>query len=186
MKLILASNSPRRKDLLRKAGYEFDIIVSPYEENLTSCDPVFTAETFAFGKAQAVFDMLCDNSALVVGADTVVYLDGKILGKPENEIEAVKMLKSLSGKTHKVITGYAVISKNIVVKGSVKTSVTFNDLSEKLISEYINSGLWQGKAGAYGIQDPFALVKSYDGSLNNVIGFPTETVFPIIDKIMKE
>ena len=185
MKLILASNSPRRKDLLKKFGFEFDIIVSPYEEKPISSDPVLTAETFALGKAQSVLDAVNDGEAIVVGADTVVYLDGKILGKPKNELEAVKMLKSLSGKTHKVVTGYALISKNKTIKGSVETAVTFNDLSEDLIAEYINSGLWQGKAGGYGIQDPFALVKSYDGSLNNVIGFPTETVCPIIDKMMK-
>ncbi len=185
MKLILASNSPRRKDLLKKAGYKFNIIVSPYEENLVSCDPVLTAETFALGKAQSVFYAVNDGEVLVVGADTVVYLDGKILGKPKDDKEAVKMLKSLSGRTHRVITGYAVVSRIGVVNGSVKTAVTFNNLSEDLISEYIKSGLWQGKAGAYGIQDPFPLVKSYDGSFNNVIGFPTETVFPIIDKMMK-
>ena len=182
MKLILASNSPRRKDLLNKAGLTFDIIVSPYQEKPVSNDPVITAETFALGKAQAVFQNLCDKNALVVGADTVVFLNGKILGKPENEEQAIKMLKSLSGKTHTVVTGYALVSDNGVICDSEKTQVTFNHLSNKIIDEYIKSGLWCGKAGAYGIQDPFPLVKEYNGSLSNVIGLPVETIIPLIEK----
>ena len=121
----------------------------------------------------------------VIGADTVVFEGGEILGKPKNEEEGVKMLKRLSGRTHSVVTGYAVITKDKIISGSVVTEVTFNNLSDELISEYIKSGLYKGKAGSYGIQDPFPLVKSYKGSLTNVIGLPIETIIPILEKIVK-
>ena len=96
----------------------------------------------------------------------------------------MKIIKNLSNKTHTVITGYAVISSKRISLGYDETFVTFNDLSDKLIEDYIASGLYKGKAGSYGIQDNFPLVKSYKGSLNNVIGFPTEKIFPIICSIL--
>ncbi|MBE7090052.1 MAG: Maf-like protein, partial [Clostridiales bacterium] len=120
-----------------------------------------------------------------IGADTVVFESGEILGKPKSQEEAKKMLKRLSGRTHSVVTGYAVITKDEIISGSVTTEVTFNNLSDELISKYIESGLYKGKAGSYGIQDPFPLVKSYKGSLTNVIGLPIETIVPILEKIVK-
>ena len=185
MKLILASNSPRRKQILETAGYNFDIVLGDFEENEVSKDPVVTAKTFAFGKAMAVFNRLQRSDALVLGADTVVYLKGKILGKPKDEEDAIKTLKSLSGKTHKVITGFALIAENRFICRSVKTKVTFNKLTDEMILQYVQSGLYQGKAGSYGIQDPYPLVKSYKGSLTNVIGLPIEKLKPILDKMLK-
>lgn len=184
MKLVLASNSPRRKELLEKAGFKFEIISSDYDETGFSDNPVLTAETFAVGKAQAVFSAVKEGVA-VIGADTVVFEGGEILGKPKSQEEAEKMLKRLSGKTHSVVTGYAVITSDKIISGSVTTEVTFNNLSDELIGEYIKSGLYKGKAGSYGIQDPFPLVKSYKGSLTNVIGLPIETIVPILEKIVK-
>ena len=185
MKLILASASPRRLELLKELGYPFSVCSSPFEEKDFSFDPVITATAFAKGKAQTVFNGLEDKEhSVVVGADTVVYLDGEILGKPENEQSAKQMLENLSNKTHTVITGYAVISNRRISFGFDQTLVTFNDLSTELIDSYIASGLYKGKAGSYGIQDNFPLVKEYKGSLNNVIGFPTEKIFPIISDIM--
>ena len=185
MKLVLASNSPRRKQLLEETGYTFDIIVSDYDEKAFTDNPVVTAKTFALGKAQATFDMLKDKNVLVLGADTVVYYNGKILGKANSELEAFETLSALSGNTHKVITAYALIGDFGVKQGHLETEVEFNKLSEKLINEYVASGLYKGKAGSYGIQDGFPLVKSYKGSLNNVIGLPTETLIPIINELMK-
>lgn len=184
MKLVLASNSPRRKELLEKAGFKFEIISSDYDETGFSDNPVLTAETFAVGKAQAVFSAVKEGVA-VIGADTVVFEGGEILGKPKSQEEAEKMLKRLSGRTHSVVTGYAVITSDKIISGSVTTEVTFNNLSDELIGEYIKSGLYKGKAGSYGIQDPFPLVKSYKGSLTNVIGLPIETIVPILEKIVK-
>ena len=181
MEIILASNSPRRKELLEKAGIKFKIEPSDFEEKVFSLDPFKTAETFAVGKAKAVLRAL-DGDYLVIGADTVVFLDGEILGKPKDEEHAKKMLKSLSNKMHTVVTGYALLSNKKVVSGFVQTQVTFNHLSNKIIDEYVKSGYCWGKAGSYGIQDPFPLVKEYNGSLSNVIGLPVETIIPLIEK----
>lgn len=186
MKLILASNSPRRREILLNGGYSFEVISSDYEENSFSSDPVLTAQTFAYGKAKAVFDNLkSKDDYLVLGADTVVY-NGSILGKGKNEQDAKNMLKTLSNKTHTVITGYALVCENKQIVSSVKTQVTFNDLTDELIDEYVSSGLYKGKAGCYGIQDPFPLVARYDGSLSNVIGLPEEEIFPLLKELLKQ
>ncbi len=185
MKVILASTSPRRKEILKNGGFDFEIINSDYNENAFSADPVLTAETFALGKAKSVYDKLPNKGGFVVlGADTVVY-NGLILGKGKSDDDAKKMLKTLSGKTHQVITGYALVYNGGQIVGHVKTDVTFNDLSNELIDEYVGSGLYKGKAGCYGIQDGYPLVKSYDGSLSNVIGLPEEAVFPLLKKLLK-
>ena len=186
MRLILASNSPRRQELIRECGFPVEIIVSDYDEVSFSADPFITSVEFAKGKAQRVFTLQQDKNICVVGADTVVYNQGVILNKPKNDLEATKMLEFLSGKTHKVITGYCVKSAFAEESGFVQTLVTFNNLSKNLIEEYVKSGLYKGKSGSYGIQDPFPLVKSYEGSINNVIGLPTEVLFPIIKKFMSK
>ena len=187
MGLILASNSPRRKELLENEGYEFDVIASSYKENKFTSDPILLAETFAKSKASSVFDSVSINDKIIVlGADTVVYHNGEILGKPSNEEQARKMLKDLSGKEHDVITAYCLKNAREEICGHVLTKVLFNDLTGNIIDEYINSGLYKGKAGAYGIQDGFPLVKSYVGSYNNVVGLPTEVVFPLLEKMLKK
>ena len=184
MQLILASNSPRRKELLESKGYKFRIIVSDYEERVFTDDPVLTAVQFSKGKALSVFDSLSDKEGVaVIGSDTVVYHDGSILGKPKDENQAKSMLKSLSGKTHEVISGYAIVTKDAVIAGYDITKVTFNELTDQDINRYIESGLYKGKAGAYGIQDGYKLVKKYEGSLNNVIGLPTEKLYKALEDI---
>ena len=183
MKLVLASNSPRRKELLKKGGYDFTVISSSFEEKISVLDPISVAESFSFGKAINVYNSLKNkDNVIVLGADTVVYYNGIILPKPENELKAREMLNTLSGEKHEVITGYALIAKNLKEIGHDITKVEFNKLSDELIDEYIKSGLYNGKAGGYGIQDGYPLVKRYTGSLNNVIGLPTELVFPILNR----
>lgn len=188
MELILASKSPRRKELLSKFGLEFTVMTSEYKEELFTDNPIETAVAFAKGKAESVFKSLqVKKDKMVLGADTVVFHCGKILGKARNKAEAREMLVSLSGKTHSVITGYAVVDESGTLTGYSKSEVTFNVLSDKMIDEYIKSGLCYGKAGSYGIQDGFDLVKEYKGSLNNVIGLPTECVVPILkNKMIKK
>ena len=184
MELILASNSPRRKELLEAKGYKFRIIASDYEEKAFTDDPVLTAVQFSKGKALSVFDSLKDKDGVaVIGSDTVVYHDGNILGKPKDEKQAISMLKSLSGKTHEVISGYAIVTKDAIITGYDLTKVTFNELTDQDIDIYIKSGLYRGKAGAYGIQDGYRLVKKYEGSLNNVIGLPTEKLYKALEDI---
>ena len=181
MKLILASNSPRRKELLLNAGYNFKIIPSDSEENADkTLPPDKYTESLAYEKAISVFNNNSDS--IVIGADTVVYLNGEILGKAKTEKEAEITLKKLSNATHYVTTGYAIISKDKTIKGSVTTEVTFNDLSSEDIISYIKSNLWVGKAGAYGIQDGFPLVKEIKGDYDNVVGLPIS----VIDKILRE
>ena len=186
MKLILASKSPRRRELLTKFGYSFDVVEAEYNETNVNDSPIDTAKSNALGKAKEVFERLNDSSAVVIGADTVVFLDGEILGKPVDDRHAMSMLLKLSGRERSVVTGWAIISKDRqVVKESV-SKVIFNELELENILEYVKSGLPLDKAGSYGIQDGFGLVKEYNGSLNNIIGLPIEEMAFYIDKIKNE
>ena len=186
MELILASNSPRRKELLGDEGFTFSVVSSDYEEKAFTLDPIKTTLTFAEGKARDVFSKVKDKAnTIVLGADTIVYNDGVILNKPNGDEQAFNMLKGLSNKTHKVITGYCIISQEEMVLDYVTTFVTFNDLSDQLISSYVKSGLYKGKSGSYGIQDPYPLVKCFEGSMNNVIGLPTEAIVPHLKRMLK-
>ena len=186
-KLILASNSPRRSELLNRANLPFEKVVSDYEEIATINDPISTAKGFAFGKAKSVFSALKNSEEyIVLGADTIVVLDDQILGKPTDFAHAKSMLKSLSNRWHYVITAYAILGQDIEIVDCEKTKVLFNDLSDCVIDEYIEKGLPFGKAGAYGIQDGYPLVKEYDGSYDNVVGLPTEKIVPIIKNLIKK
>lgn len=172
MQIILASASPRRRELLETIAPKFAIVPSAFEER-GACGAEDTALAFARGKAEEVFSKHPD--ALVLGADTVVALDGEVLGKPRDEAEAYKMLRALSGRSHDVYTGVCLIKKGARREGVAKTKVTFFPLTDELIVQYIASGSPFDKAGAYGIQDG-GLVKSYEGSYTNVVGLPVETV----------
>lgn len=186
MELILASNSPRRRELLKEYGYDFRVISSDFNESENFRSPVKTVKSFAYGKAKAVFDKLNDKNVVVLGADTIVVFKGEILGKPKSQEHAKDMLSSLSGKTHTVITGFSLISKEKTVVKYVKSRVKFNVLSKQMIDEYVLTGKPMDKAGSYGIQDGFGLVKNYKGSLNNIIGLPIEKMTKIIDKMLKK
>ena len=182
MKLILASGSPRRKELLKEYGFDFTVIPSSFNETNLLLSPELTAKSNALGKAKDVFDTICCDDAVILGADTIVVLGDKILGKPQNTDQAKSMLNALSGKTHLVITGYAIVSKDNVYVDSEITKVTFNQLSDDLIDNYVSTGSPMDKAGAYGIQDGFDLVKEISGSYTNVVGLPIEI---IKDKLIK-
>ena len=184
-RLILASNSPRRKFIMQNAGYKFDIVVSEFAER-TSSDPVETAVNNAEGKALDVWNRLGDEKAAALGADTVVFLEKRILGKPADAQDAKKMLRELSGKTHNVITAYAVAWAGGLKSGYSVSEVTFKGLSDKLIEDYVASGLPLDKAGAYGIQDGFPLVDTYTGSIDNIIGLPLSDVRKLLDGILKQ
>ena len=172
--LILASQSPRRAQLLRQVGFEFDVIPANIEETTdASASPEESGVDLARQKAQAVADQI--KNGLVVGADTLVVLAGKILGKPRNAAEAREMLRFLSGQTHTVFTGFAIVSRpeNLWVTGWERTAVTFRELEDWEIDRYIEIDRPFDKAGAYGIQDTSALfVESIHGCYYNVVGFP--------------
>ena len=187
MELILASNSPRRKQLLTEAGFDFEVIVSDYEEKGAGITPKAMVELYAKNKAQSVFDMLDENqkqNSVVLGADTVVVFNKKILGKPQSSHDAYDMLWALSGKTHTVLTGVCIITPTKTIVKTVKSRVTFNHLNDNIINDYIKTGSPMDKAGAYGIQDDAPLVKRYRGSLNNIIGLPVEKITPILKKVI--
>ena len=183
-KLILASASPRRKQLLADAGYEFEIEVSQKEGEYDGSAPDKFAVRCAINKAEDIF-LGKEDGVVVLGADTVVCLDGKIFEKPIDEADAKRMLECLSGKTHEVITGYALLSKGMRETGKVVTKVTFNTLDNQLIDDYLKSKLWYGKAGAYGIQDGYALVEKCDGYYDNVVGLPVEYLEETLKEFLK-
>lgn len=186
MKLILASNSPRRKEILLAFGYDFKVIASGYEEKAKMLTPKGTAKLFAYKKARNVYDELSEmekENTIVLGADTIVTYGKKILGKPKNEFDAYGMLKTLSAKTHKVITGYAIIGKGVNVNKTETTEVTFNELSDELIDKYIKEKKPFDKAGSYGIQDGYPLTKGYRGSYNNIVGLPIERIIEEFKKL---
>ncbi|MCQ2387747.1 MAG: Maf family protein [Clostridia bacterium] len=180
--LILASNSPRRKELLNKYGFEFEIIKSNFgETNYKSA--LKTVKQNALGKALDVQNRIENKSAVILGADTIVYYKGKIIGKPSSREDAILTLRTLSGKVHKVITGYAIIKGEKKIVKTCITRVVFNVLSEDFIKEYVESGKAMDKAGSYGAQDG-KFVKTYRGSVNNVIGLPIEKMQEKIKKML--
>ncbi|MGM9858258.1 MAG: Maf family protein [Bacilli bacterium] len=172
---ILASQSPRRKELLSKIIKDFVIIPANINEDIKVNTPEELPLILSKLKAEEIFKAHQDD--IIIAADTVVILDNKILGKPKNEKEAYKMLSSLSNRKHDVITGYTILSKEKFISRTIKTEVYFNKLDDQTIIDYIKTGSPFDKAGGYGIQDSeFKLVKQIKGSLSNVIGLPLESL----------
>jgi septum formation protein len=185
-KFILASASPRRKELLTKAGYQFDIVVSNVDESKISADGLPPAEytcKLAIAKAQDVADKFPDK--LVVGSDTIADFNGEIIGKAESAEHAEEITRKLFSQPHKVITAIAMIKKNAGLK-TVEYDVTTVypiKMTDKEIAEHIASETWRDKAGAYAIQeggDKF--IEKIDGSLTNVMGFGME----LFEKMFKQ
>lgn len=170
--LILASASPRRKELLSIAGFEFEVITADIDEVFDpTLAPYELVMSLASQKAGAVAAQYPDET--VIGSDTVVVLDGKVLGKPHSEEEAVQMLKDLSGNTHEVFTGVCLRKGDKTHCFYERTAVNFYPLEDELIASYVASGEPMDKAGSYGIQGKgCVLVKGIDGDYFNVVGFP--------------
>ncbi len=173
MRIILASASPRRKELLNEIVSDFEVIPSRSEERADQkLAPEKIVEELAKQKAESVFAEHRD--ALVIGADTIVYFQGKVLGKPKDAQDAKKTLRALSGRTHSVYTGWCICEGDREETGFCRSDVTFRELSEDFIEEYVKSGSPLDKAGSYGIQDDARLVEKYEGSYTNIIGLPLE------------
>jgi len=171
--MILASKSPRRKEILAQLGFQLQIKSKDIEEISDKVDIVEQIKDISLKKVMAV--AVENPKEFVVGADTVVVIDGKILGKPKSEIDAKKMLKSLSGKSHEVITAYTLINleKNIKITNSVQSTVYFKKISDEEVEWYIKSGEPMDKAGAYGIQGLGSIfVDKIDGDFFAIMGFP--------------
>lgn len=174
-RIILASASPRRKELLSQIGLKFEIMPSDADETFDNTVSIEeNIKRIAYDKAFYVKPDL-DEHCVVIGADTVVSIDNEVLGKPCDKNDAAEMLKKLSGNTHIVYTGYAIIrmSDNKTAVGYEKTYVTFRNLTEDEIEAYISSGEPMDKAGSYGVQGIGAVfVTKINGDYNNVVGLP--------------
>ena len=214
-KIILASQSPRRKELLAQAGFDFEIITSDVEEKITHTKPSDIAKSLSSQKAEDVYYKLIEKygnteagNYLVIGADTIVAIEDRILGKPKDREDAYQMMKLLSGKTHQVYTGVTVVtgveqatSAEYVTgmeQGKIAneqphihtfyecTDVTFFEITEEEIDEYLDASLeWADKAGAYGVQATVGakFVKELKGDYNNVVGLPVARLYQELKQI---
>ncbi|MFP3937381.1 MAG: Maf family protein [Phycisphaerae bacterium] len=176
--LVLASSSPRRKQLLQEAGIAFEAVSPPVAEPVDACErlsPARLAEALAYFKARSVAEDRPD--ALILGADTVVSVSGELLGKPADADDARRMLGMLSGTRQSVITGVALLGAERRCIASETTYVTMREISDHELEQYLTSGEWRGKAGAYAIQETAdRFVTSVEGSFSNVVGLPVELV----------
>lgn len=187
MKIILASGSPRRKELLKMVVPEFEIIVSGAEENLVNnLSPEEQATNLSYLKAKNVFDET-KSDRIVIGSDTIVVKNEKIYGKPENREHAKQMIKELleGDRTHYVITGLSIIIQNNgeckEYKTFDKTKIYFRDMSDAEIEKWLDSGKIMDKAGAYAMQDEFGVyVEKIEGNYSTVVGLPIHKVYDII------
>lgn len=182
-KLILASQSPRRRELIGLLGMPFQAIGPNIQEALDqSLDIEKRIEKLALQKAENVFEN--NQDTIVIGSDTVVVLDNQILGKPIDENDAILMLRKLSGKVHEVITGVAILSAKNRVNYSIKTRVTFNVLTDKEIEEYVASKEPMDKAGSYAIQGKGSLfINKIDGDYYSVMGLPISRIYQNLTKL---
>jgi septum formation protein len=173
--VVLASRSPRRVELLKQLVADFSVVPADIDETPHSHeDPVSYVKRLALEKARAVYTV-SDSHAIVIGADTTVDLDGHIFGQPVDDNEAREMLRRLSGTTHHVHSGVAVVSALGEAVEVVSSSVTFLDIQPEMLEWYIGTGESAGKAGSYAIQGHgSALVASSSGSMTNIIGLPLE------------
>ena len=185
-RLILASASPRRAALLRELGYDFEVVVSAHKEPETPVDPLSpaaVAEALSYYKARSV--ALVRPTGLILAGDTVVTYFGRLFGKPVDRADARRIIQTLAGTTHHVITGVTLLdpaTSRRAIRHDV-TAVTMRPMSEDEVEGYLATGAWEGKAGAYGIQDEAdAFVTQVDGSFSNVVGFPLELIGAMLAK----
>jgi septum formation protein len=178
-KIILASRSPRRQQLLRELGLKFDVVIKEYEEIYPEdLSGSAIARYVAHEKAASFKKGISDNE-IVIAADTIVWCNNKVLGKPLNREDAIRILKEISGNTHEVITGVSLCSRSGEVTFSESTKVTFETLSDEDIYYYVDSFKPYDKAGAYGIQEWIGIVacSHIEGSYFNVVGLPVQRLY---------
>ncbi len=187
-RIILASASPRRQQLLRETGLKFDIIIKDYPETFPQgLDGKSIAEHISHQKAVTFRGELSDNE-IVITADTIVWCDDRVMGKPIDYDEAFNILKAISGNSHEVITGVTIFSNAREKTFSVSTRVTFDTLTDEEIKYYIREFSPYDKAGAYGIQEWIGLVacSSIEGSYFNVVGLPVHTLCKELKEFVKD
>jgi septum formation protein len=208
--LVLASSSPRRRELLTEAGYEFSVVPPPPDIECGVCSesgPAGLVAELAYRKAQTVVGLLQDEAdrrgptiasrccprpgslaPIVIAADTIAECDGFILGKPHDEEHARAMLRQLSGREHRVLTGlclWRLGDRQPLVRVAV-TTLKMDPLSRAQLDEYLASGQWEGKAGAFGYQDRLGWVHIVEGSESNVVGLPMELLAELLAQIQSD
>jgi len=186
IKLVLASNSPRRKQIMKDMGLDYEVIPSNYDEKLESDD-------FSYDKIEDIATQKCldvvrrsDNNSLVFAADTVVVLHNKILGKPYTKEKAFKMLKELSGNTHMVVTSICAVNTKTNRAATLSTTsyVRFTPWTDEMIKDYVDQYLPLDKAGSYGIQElPPNYLDKFEGSFENIVGLCPEAVKTVLTKL---
>ncbi len=182
-KIILASASPRRKELLAQVGYEFEIQVSYKEETYTAITPDEIVKELALLKARDIAKQNSKQNLVVIGADTVVAHAGKILGKPSDKEDAFRMIKGFQGDKHQVYTGVAILNydadgKETIINHAVQTDVYVNAMTDEEIRSYIAKDNVMDKAGSYGIQSGFAVyIEKIEGDYFNVVGLPISYIY---------
>jgi septum formation protein len=186
VRLILASASPRRADLLRAAGFEFEVVITDVDESIRAREsPADYVRRLAAEKSAAAARVVVSGvNPIVLGADTTVVVDGAILAKPADEADAAAMLRTLSGRAHQVLTGIS-LRRGPYELGRVETTtVEFAPLTERDIAWYVASGEGRDKAGAYAIQGLAArFIPRISGSYSNVVGLPVSAVFELLTEI---
>lgn len=181
--IILASKSPRRQELLKGIGLEFNVLTKEVDESYPDNMPsVHVAPFLSLKKAKAFEPQDLPENYLIITADTIVVVDNKILGKPKDKEEAFKMISSLSGKKHSVITGVTIHTENMTKTFSVVSKVTFDILDNEEINYYIEKFRPFDKAGAYGVQEwiGYIGVSNVEGSYFNVMGLPTQRLYQML------
>lgn len=191
-RIILGSASPRRRELLAQIGVEFEVLVSDGEEHYTSTEPSEIVQELALAKAENVAVGADDlKNVLLIGADTIVALDGEILGKPKSEEDAFRMLKSLQGRGHQVYTGIALllydeVGEKSIIRHAERTEVFVHAMEDEEICRYIATGEPLDKAGSYGIQGKFAAyIDRIEGDYYNVVGLPVAYLYQRLKEIEK-
>lgn len=183
MQFILASASPRRREILEQMGLQFSVRAADIDESSTATDPAALVEELSLKKAQAVAKTTEEN-AVIIGADTVVAAADEILGKPKNEADARRMLRLLSGSTHRVFTGVTLIYEGVAHTAHCITEVTIQQMTNQEIEEYIASGEPYDKAGGYAAQGRAArYIVGINGCYWNVVGFPVNLFFNMLKQM---
>ncbi len=182
--LLLASGSPRRKELLQQAGFNFRVAITHADEELPLALPVYEAAEFLAIRKGNAARALANSDEIILAADSVVILDNEILDKPQTHEEAVSHLTRLAGKTHDVITGICLIYQDLIWSDSARTAVRFAHLSEQEALWYIDHGHPFDKAGGYGIQEWIGLCKidQIEGTYPNVLGLPVHLVYDALQQ----
>ena len=186
MKIILASGSPRRREILCTLGLEFEIIVPDVDESSDVTDPAELVKQLSLRKAQAVRDMLISrgenvSDTLIIASDTIVWCGGEVLGKPHDRTDARRMMRMLSGREHSVFSGVALCYSEHSCADFERTNVHFAEISESALETYLDNCKYLDKAGAYAIQEAAALfIHGIEGDYLNVVGLPVRRLYELM------